>query len=167
MQRMLPGSWHCGACGAARSALESRLGASIRRQIRRRWRRWLVFARIECHLVVEERMGYYRIRVAIHRERGPSLCRGAGELRRVGGARSRALRVADGVGFRAGLWADAVVAENLGQAHALWHIRESVSTAPAEEGANIGHDISLPISSIPAFVEHAEALLARCRMCGW
>jgi FAD/FMN-containing dehydrogenase len=54
---------------------------------------------------------------------------------------------------------DAVVAENLTQARNLWHIRESISLAQAEEGLNIKHDISVPISAIPAFVAHTDALL--------
>ncbi|MGE4328665.1 FAD-binding oxidoreductase [Diaphorobacter sp.] len=56
---------------------------------------------------------------------------------------------------------DAVVAESLSQAHALWHIRESIPLAQAEEGLNIKHDISVPISRIPDFVDHADALLQR------
>ncbi|QNP60664.1 FAD-binding oxidoreductase [Paenacidovorax monticola] len=63
--------------------------------------------------------------------------------------------------FEAGCVSDAVVAENLSQAHNLWHIRESIPLAQAEEGLNIKHDISVPISRIPAFVEHTDALLAR------
>jgi FAD/FMN-containing dehydrogenase len=54
-----------------------------------------------------------------------------------------------------------VVAENLAQAHQLWHIRESIPLAQAEEGLNIKHDISIPVSSIPAFVAETDALLAR------
>ncbi len=54
---------------------------------------------------------------------------------------------------------DAVVAESLAQAHQLWHIRESIPLAQAEEGLNIKHDISVPISRIPAFVAHTDALL--------
>ena len=54
---------------------------------------------------------------------------------------------------------DAVVAENLSQAHNLWHIRESIPLAQVEEGLNIKHDISVPISRIPAFVAHATAVL--------
>jgi FAD/FMN-containing dehydrogenase len=54
---------------------------------------------------------------------------------------------------------DAVVAENLAQAHQLWHIRESIPLAQAEEGLNIKHDISVPISRIPEFVEVTDALL--------
>ena len=55
---------------------------------------------------------------------------------------------------------DAVVAENLAQAHALWHVRESISMAQAEEGLNIKHDISIPVSRIPEFVRSTDALLA-------
>jgi FAD/FMN-containing dehydrogenase len=60
-----------------------------------------------------------------------------------------------------GLATDAVVAENLSQAHQLWHVRESIPLAQAEEGLNIKHDISVPISRIPAFCEETDALLAR------
>jgi FAD/FMN-containing dehydrogenase len=56
---------------------------------------------------------------------------------------------------------DAVVAENLTQAHQLWHIRESIPLAQAEEGLNIKHDISIPVSSIPEFVRVTDGLLER------
>ena len=56
---------------------------------------------------------------------------------------------------------DAVVAESLSQANALWHVRESIPLAQAQEGLNIKHDISIPVSSIPAFVEEADAMLAQ------
>jgi len=56
---------------------------------------------------------------------------------------------------------DAVVAENLQQAHQLWHVRESIPLAQAEEGLNIKHDISVQISRIPAFVAHTDAVLQR------
>ena len=54
---------------------------------------------------------------------------------------------------------DAVVAENLAQARALWHIRESIPLAQAQEGLNIKHDISISVSRIPAFVQEADAAL--------
>ncbi len=63
--------------------------------------------------------------------------------------------------FDQGAVSDAVVAENLGQAHALWHIRECIPLAQAEEGLNIKHDISLPVSHIPAFCAETDALLQR------
>jgi len=54
---------------------------------------------------------------------------------------------------------DAVVAENLTQAKTLWHIRESIPLAQAEDGLNIKHDISVPVSAIPEFVTTTDALL--------
>ncbi|MBV8247402.1 MAG: FAD-binding oxidoreductase [Comamonas sp.] len=63
--------------------------------------------------------------------------------------------------FEDGCVVNAVVAENLSQAHELWHIRESIPLAQAEEGLNIKHDISVAASRIPAFVEHADAVLKR------
>ena len=56
---------------------------------------------------------------------------------------------------------DAVVAENIAQARALWHIRESIPLAQVEEGLNIKHDISIPVSAIPAFCAAIDALLAQ------
>ncbi|RZI66452.1 MAG: FAD-binding oxidoreductase [Variovorax sp.] len=61
--------------------------------------------------------------------------------------------------FEDGCVTDAVVAENLTQAHQLWHIRESIPLAQAEEGLNIKHDISIAVSRIPAFVAETDALL--------
>ena len=63
--------------------------------------------------------------------------------------------------LEAGCVNDAVVAESLSQAQALWHIRESIALAQAEEGLNIKHDISVPVSRIPAFVAETDALLAQ------
>jgi FAD/FMN-containing dehydrogenase len=54
---------------------------------------------------------------------------------------------------------DAVVAESMAQAKALWHIRESIPLAQAEEGLNIKHDISISVSRIPEFVQETNALL--------
>ncbi|MFM2275144.1 MAG: hypothetical protein RL211_1016 [Pseudomonadota bacterium] len=56
---------------------------------------------------------------------------------------------------------DAVVAENLTQAAALWHVRESIPLAQAQEGLNIKHDISIPVSSIPEFVRATDQLLQK------
>ena len=56
---------------------------------------------------------------------------------------------------------DAVVAESLTQAHQLWHIRESIPLAQAQEGLNIKHDISVPVSRIPVFVQETDAALAQ------
>jgi FAD/FMN-containing dehydrogenase len=56
---------------------------------------------------------------------------------------------------------DAVVAESLTQAHQLWHVRESIPLAQAEEGLNIKHDISVPVSRIPGFCRDTDAELRR------
>ena len=60
-----------------------------------------------------------------------------------------------------GVLSDAVVAESLAQAKQLWHMRESIPLAQAEEGLNIKHDISVPVSRIPAFCQETDALLQR------
>ena len=54
---------------------------------------------------------------------------------------------------------DAIIAENIRQAHDLWHIRESITLAQAAEGLNIKHDVSVPISRIPEFVAQTDAQL--------
>ncbi|GAC1606508.1 MAG: FAD-binding oxidoreductase [Ramlibacter sp.] len=54
---------------------------------------------------------------------------------------------------------DAVVAETIAQARQLWHVRESIPLAQAEEGLNIKHDISVPVSRIADFCREADALL--------
>jgi FAD/FMN-containing dehydrogenase len=54
---------------------------------------------------------------------------------------------------------DAVVAENIAQARALWHIRESIPLAQAQEGLNIKHDISIAVSRIPEFVRETDAAI--------
>ena len=63
--------------------------------------------------------------------------------------------------FEDGCVTDAVVAANLTQAHQLWHIRENIPLAQAEEGLNIKHDISIAVSRIPAFVASTDAMLKR------
>ncbi|WP_313313943.1 FAD-binding oxidoreductase [Pulveribacter sp.] len=63
--------------------------------------------------------------------------------------------------FEDGCVLDAVVAESIAQARELWHVRESIPLAQAQEGLNIKHDISVAASRIPEFVAHTDALLAR------
>jgi FAD/FMN-containing dehydrogenase len=56
---------------------------------------------------------------------------------------------------------DAVVAESITQARQLWHIRESIPLAQAQEGLNIKHDISIAVSRIPEFVRITDELLQK------
>jgi FAD/FMN-containing dehydrogenase len=58
------------------------------------------------------------------------------------------------------LAAGAVVAKSEAESSALWAIRESV---PEAQFANVKHDISVPISKVPEFIEQAgRALAAAC-----
>ncbi len=63
------------------------------------------------------------------------------------------------VALEQGCVQDAVVAESITQARALWHIRESIPLAQAQEGLNIKHDISIAVSRIPEFVRLTDAAL--------
>ncbi|MEX8521069.1 MAG: FAD-binding oxidoreductase [Leptothrix sp. (in: b-proteobacteria)] len=58
-----------------------------------------------------------------------------------------------------GLVSDAAVAESVAQSRTMWHLRESISMAQAEEGLNIKHDIALPISRLADFVAGTDAAL--------
>ncbi|HEY6483286.1 MAG TPA: FAD-binding oxidoreductase [Steroidobacteraceae bacterium] len=48
---------------------------------------------------------------------------------------------------------DAVIAQSGRQRRALWKLRESIPAAQRLDGASLKHDISIPISSLPQFVE--------------
>jgi FAD/FMN-containing dehydrogenase len=63
--------------------------------------------------------------------------------------------------FEAQVISDAVIAESIAQAKALWHVRESIPLAQAQQGLNIKHDISIPVSRIPQFVASTDALLQK------
>ena len=60
-----------------------------------------------------------------------------------------------------GLITDAAVASSGEQSMSMWHLRESIPMAQSIEGANIKHDIALPISVISAFVASTDAALLR------
>jgi FAD/FMN-containing dehydrogenase len=73
-------------------------------------------------------------------------------------ARARFARLLEAA-LEAGVVSNAAVAESLAQSRALWHLRESIPLAQAEEGLNIKHDIALPVSAIPRFCARTDALL--------
>ena len=57
---------------------------------------------------------------------------------------------------------DAVIAENISQSKALWHLRESIPLAEKEQGKSIKHDVSVPVSSMADFVRTTnEAIQSR------
>ncbi|KQW62566.1 MULTISPECIES: FAD-binding oxidoreductase [unclassified Ensifer] len=59
-------------------------------------------------------------------------------------------------GIVADLVENAVIATSEEQRKALWHMRESMSPAQKPEGGSIKHDVSVPVSSIPAFMKEAD-----------
>ena len=64
-----------------------------------------------------------------------------------------------GEAIEAGLVVDAVIAENISQSHALWHLRESIPLAEKAYGKGIKHDVSIPVSDIAEFVETTNIAL--------
>ena len=60
-----------------------------------------------------------------------------------------------GGAMEAGLVLDAVLAESETQRQALWALRENMSEAQKLEGASIKHDVSVPVSRVPNFLEQA------------
>ncbi|MEX0872600.1 MAG: FAD-binding oxidoreductase, partial [Aquisalimonadaceae bacterium] len=58
-----------------------------------------------------------------------------------------------------GLISDAVLAESETQAAALWAIREGIPEAQTRAGAVIKHDVSVPLSRIPEFIERGTRVL--------
>lgn len=69
--------------------------------------------------------------------------------------------------FEAGQVTDAVIAASKAQADAMWSIREKLPEAQNYEGTSVKHDVSVPISRIPEFIDEAcarlEAAFPGCR----
>jgi len=59
--------------------------------------------------------------------------------------------------FEQGLMEDAVIAKSEAEIAELWHMRETMSEAQKPEGGSIKHDVSVPVSSVPAFLHEADA----------
>jgi FAD/FMN-containing dehydrogenase len=77
-------------------------------------------------------------------------------------APSGAPDAADGLGkalgeaLESGIAADAVIAASEAQADALWRLRETISEAERQEGPSLKHDISVPVSGMPALMDEAR-----------
>jgi FAD/FMN-containing dehydrogenase len=56
-----------------------------------------------------------------------------------------------------GLADDALVAASEAQAAALWRLRESIAEAERLQGPSVKHDVSVPVSAMPGFIERARA----------
>jgi len=63
-------------------------------------------------------------------------------------------------GFEQEMVGDAVMASSIAQADAFWNFREMLPEAQKAEGASIKHDISVPVASIPHFIEEAAGAVA-------
>jgi FAD/FMN-containing dehydrogenase len=63
--------------------------------------------------------------------------------------------------LEAGLATDAMIAAYEAQAQGLWRIRESIAEAERLEGPSLKHDISVPVSRLPAFMTSASAEIER------
>ncbi|HEY1097250.1 MAG TPA: FAD-binding oxidoreductase [Alphaproteobacteria bacterium] len=63
--------------------------------------------------------------------------------------------------FEQQLILDAVIAESEQQRQQLWFIREAIVEAQRRAGGAIKHDISVPVSTLPAFLDEAVPLIAQ------
>jgi FAD/FMN-containing dehydrogenase len=60
-------------------------------------------------------------------------------------------------GMEKSLVTDATISESFDQRTMLWKLRTGMSDVQKPEGGSIKHDISVPVSSVPAFVKEATA----------
>lgn len=66
-----------------------------------------------------------------------------------------------GAALEAGEIADAVVARNEAQAHAIWRLRFAVSEANRRAGPNVSHDVSVAVAEVPTLIRAIRGALAR------
>lgn len=65
-----------------------------------------------------------------------------------------------GDAFAQGWVTDATIARSEAQAQALWMLRENISEAQKKEGLSIKHDVSVPVSQVPEFLQRAGTALS-------
>jgi FAD/FMN-containing dehydrogenase len=56
---------------------------------------------------------------------------------------------------------DAVLAESESQAEAFWKLRETIAEAEKTDSMSVKHDVSVPVSSMPDFIELATAAVRK------
>src|SRR6476661_8025859 len=70
-------------------------------------------------------------------------------------------------GSAQGLVEDATIASSLDQAKAFWHMRHVLPEVQKPEGGSIKADVSVPVASVPQFLEEAsaaaKAIVPNCR----
>src|SRR5262245_47917751 len=71
-------------------------------------------------------------------------------------------------GSAQGLVEDATIAASLDQAKSFWHLRHILPEAQKPEGGSIKVDVSVPVTSVPQFLEEAsaaaKAIVPGCRL---
>jgi len=65
------------------------------------------------------------------------------------------LEQALGTAHESGLVSDATVALSERERELFWRLRESIPEAQRKDGASLKHDISVPVSQVPRFIERA------------
>jgi FAD/FMN-containing dehydrogenase len=70
------------------------------------------------------------------------------------------LEAALGEAMDKGVVVDATIASSLDQGLKLWRIREAMVEYQYRAGASIKHDVSVPVSRVPAFIRRANAAVA-------
>ncbi|WP_322894742.1 MULTISPECIES: FAD-binding oxidoreductase [unclassified Yoonia] len=76
-----------------------------------------------------------------------------------GGDPDAALENLFAAAFEAGLVSDGVIAQSAAQRQALWDIRENIPEANRRIGSISSHDIALPLSAVPLFIDQAGTAL--------
>ncbi len=71
------------------------------------------------------------------------------------------LEAALGRALEDGCAQDAVIAQNVRQAQRFWRLREGITESERAAGKSIKHDVSTPISRIPALIAAVEAELPK------
>jgi D-lactate dehydrogenase (cytochrome) len=72
---------------------------------------------------------------------------------------ANAIEASLGIAIEANLVSDAVVAQSEAQRAAFWRIREQIPDGERLAGASIKHDVSVPITDIPALVKEGSAAM--------
>ncbi len=57
-----------------------------------------------------------------------------------------------------GVVVDAMIATSMAQAKAMWKLREGIAAAQTRQGESLKHDISVPITALPALIERGTKL---------
>ncbi|HEX6639241.1 MAG TPA: FAD-binding oxidoreductase [Steroidobacteraceae bacterium] len=63
--------------------------------------------------------------------------------------------------LKEGWVSDAAVAQNERERAAFWRLRESIPEAQRKDGASLKHDVSVPVSQVPKFIEVAGNWVAQ------